>query len=369
MMNNSTVFGMSVPVWILVPVIYFLWVTVLLFVKRICFKTLQRLASRTKTQLDDILIQSADLPLNLLIFTSGGAFVEQLIPSLAAYSTNTTLTNYFLVGFKAATIIAIVLFIDRFSSALFTNYSGKIEILHTSGSIARGFIRILVISLGFLILLDSFGVSITPIIASLGIGSLAVALALQPTLENFFSGVQIIIDKTIQIGHFIQLESGEEGYVYKIGWRSTWIRLPTNNIVVIPNSKLVNSKIINYYYPEKELAIKIDLGVHYSSDLEKVERVSLDVAREILTSVPGAIKEFVPIVRFYKFDSSSINFVVILRAKDFDAGHVIRHEFIKRLQKRYAEENITIPFPIMAVNLDQEGSHKFLQKAIVESGE
>lgn len=368
-MNNSTIFGMSVPVWILVPVIYFLWVTVLLFVKRICFKTLQRLASRTKTQLDDIFVQSADLPLNLLIFTSGGAFVEQLIPSLASGSANAPLTNYFLVGFKAATIIAIVLFIDRFSNALFANYSGKIEILHTSGGIARGFIRILVISLGFLILLDSFGVSITPIIASLGIGSLAVALALQPTLENFFSGVQIIIDKPLQVGHFIQLESGEEGYVHKIGWRSTWIRLPTNNIVVIPNSKMVNSKILNYNYPDKELSIKLDVGVHYASDLEKVEKVTCEVAKEILANTQGGVKEFEPFIRFHTFADSSINFWVVLRAKEFKDVHLVKHEFIKRLQKRYAQEKITIPFPIRAINLDQEGSHKFLQKAAVESGE
>lgn len=365
-MNNSTIFGMSVPVWILVPVIYFLWVTVLLFVKRVSFKTLQKLASRTKTQLDDILIKSADLPLNLLIFTSGGAFVEQLIPSLAADSVNAPLTNYFLVGFKAATIIAIVLFIDRFSNALFANYSGKIEILHTSGGIARGFIRIMVISLGFLILLDSFGVSITPIIASLGIGSLAVALALQPTLENFFSGVQIIIDKPLQVGHFIKLESGEEGYVHKIGWRSTWVRLPVNNIVVIPNSKMVNSKIVNYYYPEREMALVFQLSVHYNSDLEKVEQVTKDVAKETMADLPGIVKEFEPIVRFHTFAESSINFALVVKIKEIKEGDLFKHEFIKRLVKRYAQENITIPYPIMAVNLDQEKANKFLEPAAGE---
>lgn len=360
---NTPLFGINIPVWIMIPVVYFLWVTVLLFVKRVSFKTLQKLASRTKTQLDDIFIQSADLPLNLLIFTSGGAFVEQLIPSLMADSANVPLTNFFLVGFKAATIIAIVLFIDRFSNGLFAHYSGRIEILNTTSGIARGFIRILVISLGFLILLDSFGVSITPIIASLGIGSLAVALALQPTLENFFSGVQLIADKPIKVGHFIQLETGEEGYVHKIGWRSTWIRLLANNIVVIPNSKMVNSKIINYYYPEKELAVLVEVGVHYSSDLDKVERVTCEVARETLAGTEGAIKDFKPFIRFHTFDSSSINFSVILRAREFTDKYLIKHEFIKRLQKRYAQEDIVIPFPIMAVNLDQEGARKFLQPA------
>jgi small-conductance mechanosensitive channel len=198
-------------------------------------------------------------------------------------------------------------------------------------------------------------VSITPILASLGVGSLAIALALQPTLENFFAGIQLIIDKPIQVGQFVKLESGEEGYVHKIGWRSTWVRMLANNMVIMANKHLVNSKITNYYYPDKELAVLVQVGVHYGSDLEKVEKITIEVAKQTLQDVAGGVKEFNPFIRYHTFDNSSINFSVIMRAHEFVDNYLIKHEFIKRLQKRYAQENIVIPFPIVAVNYEQEG--------------
>jgi small-conductance mechanosensitive channel len=220
--------------------------------------------------------------------------------------------------------------------------------------VAQGFVRVIVIGLGLLILLDSFGVSITPVLASLGIGSLAVALALQPTLENFFSGIQLVMDEPVKVGQFIQLESGEEGYVHKVGWRSTWIHMLPNNMVIIPNKVLVNAKIINYYYPQKELSVLVQVGVHYGSDLEHVERVTIDVAKKTLQEVSGGVEHFDPFIRYHTFADSSINFSVILRAKEFTDRYLLTHEFIKRLHKRYAQEGICIPYPIRAVNYSQE---------------
>ncbi|MCK5082049.1 MAG: mechanosensitive ion channel, partial [Candidatus Omnitrophica bacterium] len=227
-MPQINVFGTSVSTWIVIPIVFLVWVTVFLFVKRTFLKVIKKVAKKTKTQLDDIFVQSADFPLTLLIFASGGVVVERMIP----LATNNDLTTHFIVGFKAVSVVACVLFFDKFLNALIHTYSGKVEILKTSGGVARGFVRIIVIGLGLLILLDSFGVSITPVLASLGVGSLAVALALQPTLENFFSGIQLIMDKPIKVGHFVKLDSGEEGYVHKIGWRSTWVKMLPNNVVV-----------------------------------------------------------------------------------------------------------------------------------------
>ncbi len=210
--------------------------------------------------------------------------------------------------------------------------------------------------------MDSFGVSITPVLASLGVGSLAVALALQPTLENLFSGIQLVMDKPIKVGHFVKLESGEEGYVYKIGWRSTWVRMLPNNVVVIPNKVIVDAKVINYYYPQKELAVLVQVGVHYDSDLEQVERVTIEVGKETLKEVEGGVEDFDPFIRYHTFDNFSINFSVILRAKEFVDNYLIKHEFIKRLHKRYAKEGITIPYPINAINYSQEKVPENLKK-------
>ena len=212
------------------------------------------------------------------------------------------------------------------------------------------------IGTGLLVLLGTLGISITPIIASLGITSLAVALALQPTLENFFSGVQLVIDKPIRVGDFIELESGDQGFVEKIGWRSTWVKMLPNNMIVIPNSQLSKSRIINYFYPEKELSVPVEVGVHYGSDLEKVEQVTLDVARQILKSHEWGIDDYETFVVFHTFDQSSINFTVMLRAKEYFNRFWVKSAFIKALHQRYAEEGIVIPYPIRAINTSQESA-------------
>ena len=127
-----------------------------------------------------------------------------------------------------------------------------------------------------------------------------------------------------------------------------------NNVVVMPNSSLVNSKIINYYYPARELAVLVQVGVHYDSDLEQVERVTIEVGREVLARVTGGVPDFDPFIRYHTFADFSINFSVILRGKEFVDNYLITHEFIKALHKRYAQEGIIIPYPIRAINYDQE---------------
>jgi len=357
-MHQLNLLGFNISVWIFIPIFFLVWVTFLLLIKRLVFHHIRKLTRKTATKIDNILIQAADFPVTLLIFTSGGAITERMLP----VASEAQLTNYFAIGFKATTIVAIVLFVDRVINGLLKNYSERIEVLKTSGGVARWIIRAVVIGLGFLILLDSFGISVTPLIASLGISSLAVALALQPTLENFFSGIQVVMDKSIQVGQFIKLESGEEGYVDKIGWRSTWLRMLPNNVVVIPNKILVSSRIVNYYYPSRELAVLVEVGVHYGSDLEQVERITIEVAEDVMKTVQGAAKDFKPFVRFHTFADFSINFSVIMRAQEFVDNYLIKHEFIKRLHKRYAKEGIVIPYPIEAVNLEQEEMFQRIRK-------
>jgi len=347
--QTVVVFGFKLSLWLVIPLIYLLWSLVLLTAKRIAFRAIRRMASRTKTDWDDHLIEAADLPLTIWIMASGAPIVSAFIPK-----GDLDLTRYFSSGFKAVTIIAIVVFIDKFIGTLIGANAQRIELLKTSGGIAQGLSRLIIFALGALILLDSFHVSITPIIASLGIGSLAIALSLQPTLENLFAGIQIVVDKPLLVGQYVKLESGEEGYVHQIGWRSTWVRMTPNNMVVIPNKSLVNSRLINYHYPDAELAVPVEVGVHYDSDLERVERITLEVARQTLQDVSGGVKTFEPAVRFHTFDASSINFTVVLRAREVGDSAMVKHEFIKQLHRRYIQEKIVIPYPIRAINYEQE---------------
>ena len=256
---------------------------------------------------------------------------------------------------EAGVIIALFLFAERFFTYSLKRYREQSTLVKNTSAIAGGALRAVLATLTVLIILSNMGVSITPIIASLGITSLAVALALQPTLENFFSGIQLVMDKPIRIGDYIELDSGEQGFVEKIGWRSTWIRMLPNNIVIMPNSKLSNSKLINYYYPERELSVPVEVGVHYSSDLELVEKVCIEVAERILKEHEYGVDTYQPFVLFHTFDNSSINLTIMLRTKEYFNRFFIKSAFIKSLKKRFDEEGIVIPFPITAINTEQEG--------------
>ncbi|MDC8831089.1 mechanosensitive ion channel family protein [Alteromonas gilva] len=301
-----------------------------------------------------VLILALNAPLNLTILTillwlvRYGLTVSGLITKED--------TNIIDHAIKAMVIVTLVLFIERWITYAIKVYATRSPLLNNTRNIASGAIRACLIGLGLLLVLGSMGISVTPLIASLGITSLAVALALQPTLENFFSGVQILIDKPFRIGDYIELESGEQGFVDKIGWRSTWIKMLPNNIVIVPNGKLSQSKIINYYYPEKELSVPVEVGVHYSSDLEFVERVTLEVANQVLFEHEWGVESYDPFVVFHTFDNSSINFTVMLRTKEYFNRFFVKSTFIKALHRRYNDEGIVIPFPITALNLQQEGA-------------
>lgn len=163
-----------------------------------------------------------------------------------------------------------------------------------------------------------------------------------------------MLARQIRIGDYVKLESGEEGYVTDINWRTTKIRMLPNNVVLVPNSKLAQAIITNYYLPDKEMAVLVNVGVHYNSDLKHVEKVTCEVGKEVMKEVQGGVGEFSPFIRYHTLDDFSINFTVILRAKEFVDQYLVKHEFIKRLHARYAKEGIIIPYPIRAINYDQE---------------
>ncbi len=343
--------GIEVPVWLLAGGFLLLSTLLMLLIKTLIIRAVQRWVDRSSFRFDTLLLSSIRFPLNLAILVLNLLLLKQLMIVLSldvsAYGA------LFSTGAQILVILALIVFMDRFTSGALNSYANS-EGIRNSKSLLTGIVRSTIYVIGALVLLGSFGIPITPIIASLGIGSLAVALALQPTLENFFSGVQLVVDKPIRVGDFIELESGEQGFVDRIGWRSTWIRMLPNNTVIMPNSALSNSKVINYFYPEKELSVPVEVGVHYDSDLERVEQVTLEVAREVLQSHEWGVDDYETFVVYHTFDNSSINFTVMLRAKEYFNRFWVKSAFIKALHRRYREEGITIPFPITALNLSQE---------------
>ncbi|MFN3813927.1 MAG: mechanosensitive ion channel family protein [Aquificaceae bacterium] len=254
-------------------------------------------------------------------------------------------------------IISFTFAVSELTVGLIRLYIKKSNISLPPTALIYALIRATVIALGVITLLNFLGVPVTHFITTLGIGALAVSLALQGTLSNFFSGLNIIASRQVEIGDFIKLD-GEEGFVVDITWMNTVIKRRDNNIVVVPNSKLVSSVVINYRKPEPSMVLIVPIGVSYSSDLEKVESITVEVAREVQRTVEGADPEFEPFIRYSSFGDFSINLNIILRVADPDAQFLVKHEFIKRLKRRYDKESIEIPFPVRTVYLKTVSQHQ-----------
>jgi len=248
-------------------------------------------------------------------------------------------------------ILSLSLLTSRLVALLLRMYMNRYRQEMPAVSLVVQASKVLVLLVGVIIALDKIGIAITPILTALGVGGLAVALALRDTLENLFAGFHVLASGQIKVGNYIRLEGGEEGFVEDITWRNTVIRQPSDNLIIVPNSKLSSSIVINFHKPDSELAVIVPVGVSYDSDLEKVEKITIEVAKEVQKEVEGAVPDFEPFIRYTAFGDFSINFNVILRAKDVPSQHVLRHEFIKRLKRRYEEEGIKIPFPIREVYL------------------
>lgn len=246
--------------------------------------------------------------------------------------------------FHSLVILSLTLMVAHLGSGYLKHKLGKTSENFASTSILATIIDLAVYAIGILVLLESFGVSISPLITALGVGGLATALALQDTLANLFSGINILVSKQIKMGDFVRLSTGEEGHVVDMNWRNTTIRTPTENMVVVPNQKIASSIMTNYAQPFAECSISIPIGVSYESDLDYVEEVTAAVAKEILQEIEGGVKSFEPFVRYCSFNESSIHFNVILRVKTVTDQQLIRHEFIKRIYARYQQEGIIIPF-------------------------
>jgi small-conductance mechanosensitive channel len=216
-------------------------------------------------------------------------------------------------------------------------------------SLTRNIAWSLIAMVGLLVMLSGLGLSITPMLTALGVGGLAVALALQEPLANFFAGFFLTLAGQIRVGDYVKLDSGQEGYVVDFSWRSARLRMLANNLVIVPNAKLAQSVVVNYHLPAEDLAVLVEVGVDYGSDLGHVEQVVIDVGRAVMRETQGGVPDFEPFIRYHTFADSSINFTVILRAREFVDQYLIKHEFIKRLHARFDREGIVIPFPIRTI--------------------
>ena len=318
--------------------------------ERFVLNRVSRLARRTSSRFDDILVASLGKNLTLWFVITG---VYAATQNLGLEMSEVLFVNRILLIVIAASVTLVV---SRLAVGYVNLYAMKARGVLPSTTIFSNLTRLIVLVVGALVVLQTLGISITPILTALGVGGLAVALALQNTLSNLFAGVQIITSGQVRPGDFVRIDSGEEGFVVDVAWRNTTIRQLSNSMVIVPNSYLASTRVINFNQPDEEQAVLVDIGVSYDSNLEQVEQVTAEVALVLMKSVAGGIPDFQPFIRYHSFGESSINFTTILRARQYVDQYLLKHEFIKRLHARFAEERIEIPFPIRTLHLKNSGA-------------
>lgn len=312
--------------------------------RSIFYRHVEKLSERTETRVDDLLLAATRRwwPVWFLL--------AALVP--AAHLTPLAADARLLVRRLAISAFAITLTLaaSRFVGLWFDR-SGAAAPGLGRPSLVRNIVRTGVLVAGALLVLDNLGVQIAPLLTALGIGSLAVALALQPTLSNLFAGIHLSVSRPLKVGDFVELDNGTQGWVEDIGWRATRIRQLPNNFVVVPNAKLADMILKNFEEPGAAQSVVVPMGVAYGSDLDRVERAVLEVARDCQATVEGAEREHEPVVRFHTFGASSIDFNVVLRARHTTERFLLVHEFVKRVKARFDAEGIEIPFPQRVVHL------------------
>ena len=199
--------------------------------------------------------------------------------------------------------------------------------------------------IGGLLFLRAVGLDVTPLIASVGVLALAVALALQPLLQNVFASSYMLADSSLKVGEIVEIQNGPTGVVDDIGWRATRIRTFDNNIVMIPNSRLADSVVTNFHAADSAMDARVEVGVAYESDLEQVEMLCRQLMLELRDTFDGALKDHVPLFLYTQFDDSNINVLLKMRATDIGNAYSLRHLLIKKIHALFAREGITISYP------------------------
>lgn len=316
-----------------------------LLVQVILIGRLRAIAGRTKWEGDEIVFKSFRKVPFLWCLLGGSYGALQLTPFVLTSNARLIEKILLILFILSATVVA-----ARAVAALVNLRSRRQAAAFPAVTIFANISRIVVYILGMLTICQSLGISITPALTALGVGGLAVALALQDTLSNMFSGLQIIASGQLAQGDYVRLDSGEEGYISDVMWRTTTIKTLANNMVIVPNSKLASAIITNFHQPTKAVAITVNVNVGYENDLERVEAVTLEVARSLVKDLSGDASDMDPAVRFQAFGDSSIAMNVILRATDQTELALVRHTFIKRLHARFEKEGMKIPYPVRMVH-------------------
>lgn len=315
----------------------------LLLVRWISLRLLHRWAERTASPIDDIVLAALRRPSVLWCLAIGLHVGLSMSDIPDKYLLHLVRTIRVLVTFS------ITMAASTIAGQIVRQSVQRTDLPLPTTGLAYGVIKGTILAIGFVIILSQMGIAIAPLLTALGVGGLAVALALQDTLANLFAGIHILVEKSIRVGDSLRLESGQEGSVLDITWRTTRIRTVQNNVVVIPNNKLSQSVVTNFSLPEPRLALQIPVGVDYGSDPRRVERVLLETAVQAAREIPGLLADPAPAVRFAPgFGPASLDFTLSCQVAAYGDLVPVQSELRARIVERFRAEGIDFP-PIPGV--------------------
>jgi small-conductance mechanosensitive channel len=337
------------PMVLVTPLIVFaVTLTVAYIAGRMVLRALRGWAERTGSLPGRILAEALRGPLAIwgLILAVHLAIQLSAIPARYTQWSARTLASLW--------VLSLTLMCMKLSRNLVRHYGAQVPGALPVSTLSETLTQLAVLILGALAILNQLGFSITPILTALGVGGIAVALALQDTLSNLFAGFYISVARQVRLGDYIRLDGGQEGYVSDISWRSTTIRSLANNLIVVPNSKLGQAIVTNFHLPEKRMGVGLQVNVSLDCDPDQVERVLLEIGREAAGKIPGMLADPAPSVAFDPgMGEFSVGFSLNYQVVEFASQFAVRNELRKRIFLRFRQERIQIPYPTRTVYLHE----------------
>ena len=319
-------------------------------------------AERRGINLALALARALDGPVTLMVIVWGGS--EAIAEALQIWQTGRGLPiDLSAVARRAGNVAMIIIgayIVNQVVRSALSNAQITIA-AHTNTSVddrvipvARHIMPILVYTVAGLLILNALNIAITPLLATLGIGGIAVALAAQSTLSNYFAGTYVISEGEIGVGDFIEIEGGPSGTVQEISWRSTKLQSRFNNLIIIPNSMMSENMITNYSRPVQAQNVMLAGGVSYDEDLEQVESVLRAAVDDVVVASEYAVTDSEPMVGFNAFGDSNIDFWVFAQAVDRIGSYYLESHLIKEIHTRFKAAGIVINYPVRHLVWDDD---------------
>lgn len=318
-------------------------------------RLLHALTHAAEAVLDETLLRAIRRPLALLIVLGAVHVALRTLPYLHPHEA------VIRQAWLAATLVVGVVAAQRVLLALLDWYMVRsVRVGHISPSarslpIVRRALSVVIYALGAVMVLDQVGVSVSPLLAGLGIGGLAVALALQPLLSNVFAGSYVLSDGSIGVGDFIELREGPIGWVEDIGWRAARIRDFDNNVIIVPNAKLADAVVTNYTAIDPGVDARVTLSVSPDTDLERVEAVGLEALRAVIAVHPAVVADQPPLLQFRAFGEAGVELLLKVRARHRSEVGALQHAMIMTVHAQFTRAGIVISTPTRHVLLDPSG--------------